>query len=71
MKAGAYPRWISIEIHNYSKDGHKLTNLLAQHGYVLRGIHALADESTLSAFRAGEGKKRFVRECHGEGGECL
>jgi FkbM family methyltransferase len=52
MKAGAYPRWISIEIHNYSKDGHKLTDLLARHGYVLRGnIDTLADESTLCAFR--------------------
>jgi FkbM family methyltransferase len=52
MKAGAYPRWISIEIHNYTNDGHKLTDLPVRHGYVLRGnIHALADESTLCAFR--------------------
>ena len=56
MKAGAYPRWISIEIHNYSKDGHKLTDLLARHGYVLRGnVHASADESTLCAFRTHGG----------------
>jgi FkbM family methyltransferase len=37
LKDGIYPRWISMEIHLYDKQGQLLTELLARHGYTISG----------------------------------
>jgi FkbM family methyltransferase len=37
LQNGSYPRWISMEIHQYAERGQLLMDLLVHHGYRLRG----------------------------------
>jgi FkbM family methyltransferase len=52
LQNGSYPRWISMEIHQYVKRGRSLVDLLVHHGYRVRGGEdSNADCVTIAASR--------------------
>lgn len=53
FKNACYPRWISLEIHDFATKGHTIISLLKEHGYNIKGgEESDADCIVISAYRS-------------------
>ncbi|MEH2153407.1 FkbM family methyltransferase [Nostoc sp.] len=52
LNKGQYPRWISLEIHEFDTKGESLISLLREHGYTIKGGEdATVNCTVISAYR--------------------